>query len=115
MSILKYGFSNQLVTSMMASAITYDAAADITYDGTNHYFDDAQGFQNASSAMTGYINDAARHPHGQGITDQLQLQLCERRICDDHQLGTRSRRRAGYGVAGKRHNQHLATPTREPG
>jgi RHS repeat-associated protein len=46
-----------------ATQYTYDAAGDVTYDGTNSYLYDAEGrlcaVKNSAGAMTGYIYDAA--------------------------------------------------------
>jgi YD repeat-containing protein len=53
---------NQLATSTMASAILYDAAGDIYYDGTNYYLYDAEGrlcAVNNAGTLTGYIYDAS--------------------------------------------------------
>jgi len=53
---------NQINTTTLGTGITYDAAGDITYDGTNSYLYDAEGrlcAVNNSGALTGYIYDAS--------------------------------------------------------
>ncbi len=55
--------TNQISSSSVAPGLTYDAAGDITFDGTNSYLYDAEGricaSKNTSGAMTGYIYDGA--------------------------------------------------------